>query len=315
MRWSNIFAASSLLVACESASGTTPDRPAPDAADDLAAEAAADAAPDAPEAADVPCVMDVNTPDTSGARYGFLRFAHLGRGMGRLRFVARSLPAFAPAHVEAVVGEGEATEQIQTLPVAYEIHVTAAGDAGSSVVVDGSVDGGVLTDGAASPATACTARREPGDLVDPICSDVYFFAGCTVLLFGSPMGQPLAFTHQHLQRSSDLPQRTAECDVGYVRTGNFYAGGPLLDTDIAGGGRPLARSSSYRETSGIRAVPAGPLRVAVREPDGGASLGEHAAGVVTPGHTHTLYLWGDRFNPAAPGLGAILLDEVSPTFR
>jgi len=270
------------------------------------------------ETVDASCVRDVSTPDTAGTRYGFIRFAHLARGLGPVRIVARSLPEFAPASVEAVVPEGQATLHVQTLPVAYEIHVTAAGDAGVDVVgdvlVDGAVDGGMFTDGPSAPATPCTARREPGDLVDPICSDVYFFAGCTVLLVGSPSGERSQFTHQHLQRTSDIPQRTAECETGYVRTAHYYAGGPLLDTDT-NAGRPLSRNATYRETGGIRSVPAGPLRVVVRESESGISLGEHLGGEVAPGHTHTLYLWGDRFNRTTPGVSALLLDDVSPTFR
>ncbi|MFO0602652.1 MAG: hypothetical protein U0324_05730 [Polyangiales bacterium] len=331
MRWSSIFAASSLLLAaCDDAPSPAPDVAAPDvAAPDVAADLpddlAADAAPDATVddaavdvAADAPCVLDLGAPDTSGARFGFIRFAHMGRGMGPVRFVARSLSMFAPAYVEAVVPEGTATLQIQTLPVGYEIHVTSAGDAAvdavGDVVVDGAADGGVLTDGSAAPQSICTAVREPGDLVDPICGDVYFFAGCSVLLVGSPEGDPIRFTHRHLQRVSDLPQRTAECDTGYVRTAQYYAFGPPLDTDTAAG-RPLSRNATYRETGGIRAVPAGPLRVVVREADGGVPFGELPAGVIAPGHTHTLYLWGDQRSPAMPGVSALLLDDVSPTFR
>jgi len=322
MRWSSIFAASSLLLAaCDDAPSPAPDVAAPDVAADLPDDLAADAAPDATAddaSADAPCVLDLGAPDTSGARYGFIRFAHMGRGMGPVRFVARSLPMFAPAYVEAVVPEGAATLQIQTLPVGYEIHVTSAGDAAvdavGDVVVDGAADGGVLTDGAAAPQSICTAVREPGDLVDPICGDVYFFAGCSVLLVGSPDGDPLRFTHRHMQRVADIPQRTAECDTGYVRTAQYFAFGPPLDTDTAAG-RALSRNATYRETGGIRSVPAGPLRVVVREADGGAPFGELPAGVIAPGHTHTLYLWGDQRSPAAPGVSALLLDDVSPTFR
>lgn len=321
MRWSSIFAASSLLAACDDAPAPAPPDVATDVAadapDDLASDASADAE-DASVAVDAPCMLDLGAPDTSGARYGFIRFAHMGRAMGPVRFVARSLPMFAPAYVEAVVPEGAATLQIQTLPVGYEIHVKAAGDAAvdavDDVVVDGAVDGGTLTDGASAPQSICTAVRESDDLVDPICGDVYFFAGCSVLLVGSSSGDPLRFTHRHLQRVADIPQRTAECDTGYVRTAQYYALGPALDTATAAG-RQLSLNATYRETGGIRSVPAGPLRVVVREADGGAALGEIPAGVVAPGHTHTLYLWGDRLNPAAPGVSALLLDDVSPTFR
>lgn len=318
MRWSNIFAASSLLAACDSAAPATSDRPlaevAADVPSDLTGDLAADEGVDA-AVEDLPCVRDVGTPDTSGARYGFLRFANFGRAAGSLRFVARSLPEFAPAYVEAVVREGEATEHIQTLPVAYEIHVMAAGDAGTSVTVDGAVDGGVFTDGPTAPATLCTARREPGDLVDPICSDVYFFAGCTVVLFGSERGDPTRFTHRHLQRMNDLPMSSTACAIGHVRTAHLYAEGPALDTDAADGGVVLSRNSTYRETSGIRSVPIGPLRVSVRESEARSALGEHPAGVVQAGLTHTLYLWGDRLNPTQPGVSALLLNDVSPTFR
>jgi hypothetical protein len=314
---------------CERTAAQAPDAPtAVDAAADQPAEAEApdaeapdaeapDAAVDDADASDaqVPCALDVAPPDASGTLYGYLRFANLVRGAGTLRFIARSLPMFSPAYVEAVVPEGQASEQIRTLPVAYEVRVVPAPDAAAGYTADATVtDAGMFTDGAATPPALCTADAGPGEFVAPTCTDVYFLAGCTVVLAGSREGDVAAQRDRRLWRISDVPARSNDCYTGRVRTLGWYAEGPAVDVD-GPGALPLARNAAYHEISGTRSVGVGPLRVSVRSNDTGASLGEHLAGTVIPGHTHTLHVWGDARDTATPGVSTILLDDISPTFR
>ncbi len=327
MRPTHLFAlALPLALGCEGTTTQTPDGRAPDAVVDVASErpddvadAARDARDDLADATDAPdamtpCTLDIPPPDTAGPTYGYIRFANLARGVGTMRFVADSLPGFSPAHVEAVVPEGTSTEHIRTLPVAYEVHVSAAPGADAGYSADaGAGDAGVLTDGPGSPATLCTADAGAGDLVPPICTDVYFIAGCTIVLAGSREGDVAQQRDRRLWRLSDVPARSNDCYAGRVRTLSWYAEGPALDVDGPDG--PLARNAAYHETTGYRGAAAGPLRVTVRNNETGDPLGEHAAGVVAPGHSHTLHVWGDARNAASPGVSAILLDDVTPPFR
>lgn len=338
MRSLNSFALSSFialtLAACGTTSSSAPDavvsdRPtdtAPDSTPDATTDVAHDTAPDAtvdtavdvmPDTADEgtpdgPCMLDVSSPDTGGPLHGYIRFVHVGRSMGTARFIARSLPGFAPAYVEAVVREGEATPHILTLPVAYEVRVTPAGDASPGVTVDAALtDAGVLTDGPGSPTAPCNVMPMPGELVPPLCTDVYFVAGCTVVMGGSRAGNERDFTDRRLLRLSDIPARSADCDTGTVRTLSMYALGAPVDVDRVGG-TPISRITNFRETSGMRRIPSGPLRVTVRDGETGAALGEFAAGSIAPGHAHTLYVWGDGRRPDAPAPSALLLDDLPP---
>ncbi len=337
------LASLSLSMGCDSTSTQTPDRPSTDATEaavdvasdrsedtatdtterDVVTEAAVDAtdaAADVVDAGDdadvmVPCALDVAPPDVSGTSVGYIRFANFARGAGTLRFVAHSLPMFAPATVEAVVPEGTATEHIRTLPVAYEVHVTPAPDASAGYSVDASDgDAGVLTDGAASPASLGMADAGPGEVVAPTCTDVYFFAGCTIVLAGSRTGDVTQQRDRHLWRLSDVPVRSNDCYSGRVRTLNWYAEGPAIDVDSTDG-TPLARNAAYHETTGYRAVAAGPLRVDVRNNETSAALGTFSAGAVAPGHSHTLHVWGDAREPSNMGVSALVLDDVSPVYR
>lgn len=329
----------SAAMGCGSTTAPTPDRPSSDAAEaavdvasDRADESSADVTADRDDATDaaadvtdatvadasdamVPCALDVAPPDTSGTSVGYIRFANFARGAGTLRFVAHSLPMFSPAYVEAVVPEGTATEHIRTLPVAYEVHVTAAPDASAGYAVDASTgDAGMLSADAGAPPTLCNADAGPGEVVAPTCTDVYFFAGCTIVLAGSRAGDVPQQRDRRLWRLSDVPVRSNDCYAGRVRTLNWYAEGPALDVDGADG-TPLARNAAYHETTGYRAVTAGPLNVTVRNNETGAALGTHAAGVITPGHAHTLHVWGDAREPSNMGVNALVLDDVSPVYR
>jgi hypothetical protein len=301
--------------ACSERAPPSPDRPVADTpAADLATasdgdvpspDAAVDTSPDAP-----PCELDVPTIDGGGPT-GYLRFANLARGTGTLRFTARNLPMFREAFIEAVVPEGAASIQIPTLAVAYEIRVTAAAGQDAGVVVDVSTgDAGILTDGAASPATACTAVVAPGELVPPACTDVYAASGCNIVLAGSPMGSTVLRQERRLWRFPDLPARGDDCATGRVRVVNWFAGGPALSVDAVGGAA-IARNAAYAEATGQRILPAGALRIAVRSSEGPDDYGMLPVGAVLGAHSMTLHVWGDALG-ASRAVGALLLDDLPP---
>ena len=308
--------------ACTESASPTPDRPTTDAPspDGAVTEAGSDVAAETSVAADVPaepvdatapCDLDVPALDGSTAT-GHLRFANLARGAGTLRFTARNLPMFREAFIEAVVPEGSASIQIPTLAVAYEVRVTEAAGQDAGVVVDVSnSDAGMLTDGAASPATACTAVVAPGELVAPVCTDVYAASGCNIVLAGSRTGDVALRQDRRLWRFPDLPMRGDDCATGRVRVVNWYAGGPSLSVDAVGG-MPIARNAAYAEATGQRIVPAGALRVGVRSSEGADDYGMLPAGAVLGTHTMTLHLWGDALDPSRRAVGALLLDDVPP---
>jgi hypothetical protein len=281
-----------------------------DATADAVVEATADAVVDAP--ADGSCILDAGSPD-GGVATGFLRFANLTRGAGTLRFTARNLPMFREAFIEAVVPEGAASAQVPTLAVAYEIRVTPAPGEDAGIAVDVSTsDAGILTDGAASPATACTAMPATGEVVPPACTDVYVASSCTVVLAGSPTGSTALRQERRLWRFADLPTRGDDCATGRVRVVNWFANGPLLHAD-AEGGPPIARNAAYSEGTGARNVPAGPLRVALRSAESADVYGVLPAGAVLGAHTMTLHLWGDARDMNARQPAAILLDDLPPS--
>jgi hypothetical protein len=308
--------------ACTESASPAPDRPATDAPspDGAVTEAGSDVAAETFGAADVPaepvdatapCDLDVPTLDGATAT-GHLRFANLARGAGTLRFTARNLPMFREAFIEAVVPEGSASIQIPTLAVAYEVRVTGAAGQDAGVVVDVSnSDAGMLTDGAASPATACTAVVAPGELVPPVCTDVYAASGCNIVLAGSRTGDVALRQDRRLWRFPDLPMRGDDCATGRVRVVNWYAGGPSLSVDAVGG-MPIARNAAYAEATGQRILPAGALRIAVRSSEGADDYGTLPAGAVLGAHTMTLHLWGEALDPSRRDVGALLLDDVPP---
>jgi hypothetical protein len=260
------------------------------------------------------CRRDVSAIEAGGARHGFIRFANVARAVGTVRFVARSLPGFVRCRVEAVVREGESSEQIRTLPVAFEVHAEAAPGATPSVRAEADTpDAGMLTIGPFAPTTKCPAVRAPSDLNEPFCSDVYDLAGCTVMFAGSIAGSERDRTNRRLLRMSDLPLRTADCDVGRVRVLNLYAEAPSLSVTTSAG-TALVSGLVYFDTSGQRTLPVG--RISVRAQTEVMDLGTLTpTASIMPGHTHTLYIWGDARAERDRSAGALLIDDVSPTFR
>lgn len=300
--------------------------PADDRADDARGDAPEmDAALDADAGADVGfdwgpdlprpihCGLDVVRPPMRASYNGFLRFVNLARGVGTVRFMVRTLPLYRRAYLEAVVPEGQSSGYLETLGVSYQVRVAAAPGAEPASLVIESEDGGLpgapmRPDVVVSP---CDAGAEGDEIADALCADVYFMAGCTVILSGSTRGERDAGTGLRLTAATDLQRRTDDCDGGLVRVIPAYVHGPALDVDLSDG-TALARGTLYLERTAHRAVRAGAAGVEARGPDGGAPLGGPAPVTVVPGHPHTLYLWGDQRHPERPGATATLLDDLPP---
>lgn len=285
-----------------------------DAAMDLSTDvdASVDLGPDLPRP--IACGLDVVRPPMRAPYNGFLRFVNLARGVGTVRFMVRTLPLYRRGYLEAAVPEGQSSGYLETLGVSYQVRVAAAPGAEPASLVLESNDAGVVEGAPARPDVVlapCDAGAEGDEIADAICADVYFMAGCTVILAGSTTGDRDAGTQLRLWSATDLSRRTEDCDGGLMRVIPAYAGGPLLDVDLSDG-TALARAAAYLERSGQRAVRAGASGVEVRGPDGGAPLGGVAPVTVVPGHPHSLYLWGDALNSARPGATATLLDDLPP---
>lgn len=328
MRSLTIFAlvSFSLVGACSNSnSNTTPDVQAPPQ-DIPTAEVASDT-PAAPEAS-MDAGMDVNVPDTgapmdaadggdAGGRdasdgavsdiemplnlNGYIRFLNLSRGMGTVRFIARSAPGYVPSYIEATVLEGTSSGYIETLPVSYLVNAYPAPGATAGHITDGGMfpDGAMLVDGALPPSdvTADVPAPDAGvGITEQIQSDVYFRAGCTVILAGSETGTSAQQTNRRLWRISDIPMRVPGSEVGLVRVISAYVQGPPLDVDEMGGTR-MARILNYFEPTGFRNLPGGMRVFEVRNNEDGAVLGRNLMGTVTNGYPHTLYLWGNGSLP------------------
>jgi hypothetical protein len=273
-----------------------------------------------------PCILEVSAPDAGGRATGYIRFVNAVRGAGTLRFRARSLPMFARAYVEAVVSEGTSTEHILTLPVAYEVRVEAAGDASTGYTVDAdfSDGGGLLSDGPSAPPTTCNSPQIAGEVAPPLCTDVYFFAGCTIAgVDAGDGGDPdavvrISRTAPQMHRISDLTGRSNDCNTSNVRFFNWNVHGPLLrvtrDVDAAVEPDPLVNMFQYSEPTGTRLVPAGPMAVTVRNAETSEFVRTLPLGALAPGFQYTVHLWGDARNRNS-AVDAILLNDISPTFR
>jgi hypothetical protein len=283
-----------------------------------------------------PCILEVSAPDAGGRSTGYIRFVNAVRGAGTLRFRARNLPMFARAYVEAVVPEGTSTEHILTLPVAYEVRVEAAGDASTGYTVDAdfSDGGGLLTDGPGAPQTTCNSPPGVGEVAPPFCTDVYFFAGCTIVFSGSTTEQDaggvvsdggapdaavrISSTAPQMHRIADLTGRSNDCSTSNVRFFNWNVHGPLLNVtrDVNAGAEPspLANMFQYSEPTGTRLVPAGPLSITVRNAETRELVRTLPLGTLAPGFQYTVHLWGDARNQNS-AVDAILLNDISPTFR
>jgi len=271
-----------------------------------------DVGPDLPRP--IHCGLDVVRPAMRAPYNGFLRFVNLARGVGTVRFMVRTLPLYRRGYLEAVVPEGASSGYLETLGVSYQVRVAAAPGAEPASLVIESNDAGVVEGAPARPdvvLSPCDAGAEGDEIVEALCADVYFMAGCTVILTGSATGDRDAGTQLRLWSAIDLQRRTDDCDGGLVRVIPAYAGGPQLDVDLSDG-TALARGAAYLERTALRAVRAGAANVEARGPDGGAPLGGAAPVTVVPGHPHSLYLWGDALNSARPGATATLLDDLPP---
>ena len=243
------------------------------------------------------CAFDVVRPPRSPGPNGFVRFIHLARGVGPVRFVARNQPLYSPAHAEVVVPEGVSSAHVELLAVSYTVQAYPAGDAGVGAMVFAPDDAGT---------TSCRGAPSPGALTPPLCADIYLEAGCTVVIAGSrgePFGSPAGL---QLWSLSDIAARTGDCDQSAARIVNAYGSGPPLDVDLDDG-TPLARGALFREPTGSRRLRAGALRVTVRDADAGALA--TITGALTPSHGHTLFLWGDA-RDTATGLDGLLVDDI-----
>jgi hypothetical protein len=260
----------------------------------------------------IACGLDASRPAMRAPYNGFLRFVNLARGVGTVRFMVRTLPLYRRGYLEAVVAEGASSGYLETLGVSYQVRVAGAPGAEPTSLVIESNDAGVVEGAPDRPDVTlapCDAGAEGDEIADALCADVYFMAGCTVFLTGSLTGDRDAGTHLRLVSATDLTRRSADCDGGLVRVIPAYTNGPLLDVDLADG-TALARGAAYLERSGQRAVRAGEQTVEARGHDGGVTVVPAASVGVTPGHPHTLYLWGDALNSARPGATATLLDDL-----
>jgi len=275
----------------------------------LDADAGFDAAPDVPRP--ILCGLDVVRPPMRASYNGFLRFVNLARGVGTVRFMVRTLPLYRRGYAEAVVPEGETSGYLEALGVSYQVRVAPAPGAAPTSLVIESDDGGLpgAPDRPDVVLTPCDAGAEGDELTDALCADVYFMAGCTVVLSGSRLGDRDAGTHLRLWSATDLQRRTEDCDAGTVRVIPAYVHGPSLDVDLSDG-TVLARGAAYLDRTALRAVRAGPATVEARGPDGGVFHGGPSPVAITPGHPHTLYVWGDARDPARPGAAAALLDDL-----
>lgn len=327
MRSLTIFALASfslvaLVGACSNSnSNTTPDVQAPPK-DIPVAEVMTDT-PVAPETgmdagmeASVPDTgapmdaVDASAPDVSdGATSdmeplnlnGYIRFLNLSRGVGTVRFIARSAPGYVPSYIEATVLEGTSSGYIQTLPVSYLVNAYPAPGGMAGHITDGGMfpDGAMLVDGALPPSDVATDVPLPdagAGITEQIQSDVYFRAGCTVILAGSATGTSAQQTNRRLWRISDIPMRVPGSDTGLVRVISAYVQGPPLDVDEMGGTR-MARILNYFEPTGFRNLPGGMRVFEVRNNEDSTVLGRNLTGTVTNGYPHTLYLWGNGSLP------------------
>jgi hypothetical protein len=244
---------------------------------------------------------------------GFLRLANFARGVGTVRFMVRTLPLYRRAYVEAVVPEGETSGYIETLGVSYQVRVAPAPDAAPTTLALEENDGG-LPGAPERPdvvLTPCDASAEGDELTEALCADVYFMAGCTVVLSGSPRGDRDAGTQLRLWSATDLQRRTDDCTTGTLRVIPAYVHGPPLDIDLSDG-TALARNIAYLERSALRTVRAGPLEALLRRATEGALLSPPIRLDATPGHPHTLYLWGNAHDRTSPEPSGILLDDLPP---
>jgi hypothetical protein len=221
----------------------------------------------------------------NGRPIGFLRFVHIAHGAGRVRFIADSREGFEDAHLEATVEEGTTSGYLPTINVPHRVRV----------VVEGA-DGGV-----------------GADLVEPMLTDVYNNAGCTVALGGSAPWRARA-RRQHpevrkLVRIVDIPRRDART-VGMLRLMSSYAG--AWPVTIREGETTVYERLPFLTITGMRRIAPGSHAFALENPDGGSFAPEPVRVDLPGGEAHTLWIFGDRGRRADGAPRWILTNDVPP---
>lgn len=205
----------------------------------------------------------------NGRPIGFLRFVHIAPGMGRVRFIADSMPNYESDHVEAVVEEGSTSGYLQAINVTHRVRIVREqfdGDAGASM-----------------------------DLVDPITTDVYNNAGCTVALGGVAPWRRGARTQdpevRRLIRIVDIPRR--QQGIGMMR---FMVGiGGARMFDVVENDELLYERLPFLMITGMRRIAPGAhnLRFSLSEA-ADAGVSQNIAMTLPAGEVHTLWVFADQ---------------------
>jgi hypothetical protein len=224
-----------------------------------------------------------------GRPVGYIRFVHVAPALGPVHFIATSAPNYEPSRVEAVVAPGSTSDYLVAVNVPHQVRVLPAG------VPD---DGG-------SP------------LAEPILSDVYNNAGCTVVLGGrGTPGRRPSPEARRLVRVVDLPRR-GDAGTALVRFMPAIVGAPPFD--LREGETVLYNGLSYLEITGLRIVSPGEHTFVLAATDGGPPLGEPVRVVLPSSEAQTLWLWGararGRVTAGDGGIGALLTNDLPPSRR
>ncbi len=221
----------------------------------------------------------------NGRPIGFLRFVHIAHGAGPVRFIADSREGFEDAHLEAVVEEGSTSAYLPTVNVPHRVRVVVAG-----------TDGGV-----------------GAELAEPMMTDVYNNAGCTVAFGGTAPWRPRA-RRQHpearrLVRIVDIPRKDART-VGMLRLMSSYAG--AWPVTIREGESTVYERLPFLTITGMRRIAPGAHALALQNPDGGLFSPESVRFDLPGGEAHTLWIFGDRGSRRGGGPRWIVTNDVPP---
>ncbi len=221
----------------------------------------------------------------NGRPIGFLRFVHVAPGMGRVRFIADSMPLYESDHVEAVVEEGSTSGYLQAINVTHRVRIVRE-------QLDG--DAGVTA-----------------DLVAPITTDVYNNAGCTVALAGNVNWRRGARTQdpqvRRLVRIVDIPRR--QQGIGMMRFMVGLAG--LSALDVRENDEVLYEQLPFLMITGMRRIAPGPHELRFATADAGVQRA--LSMTLPPGEVHTLWVFADTHQ--APGTVRSLLTNDIPAGR
>lgn len=215
---------------------------------------------------------------------GYIRFVHLGTGVGPVRFFADSPPQYESSHVTQVVQPGTSSGYLPARGVPHLVRVEAA-----------EPDAAVL-------------------VVAPLTSDVYNGLGCTVALLGRaltarlPPGRDAGPEALHLRRYTDLPQR-GDGGVALIRFVNGVVMTGALDLrEGEGTVYPAIEPGAY---TGLRRLSPGPHTISLAPTDGG-TFG-HALPLELPAdEAHSVWLYGVAPTRRAPGEAHALLTRDLP---